>query len=351
VLSSVPPFTTPGANILVNIQVVDSAGGPVAGAQPQLTASIGTLGEVVDNGNGTYSVTLQLAAGQDGPVQLQAVAESASAQASLVPMGQAGNMRQSPGLGGQGGARAGGFKNPFGGGGGPAATSGPHKMRVMGGLTGMAHDYSMTSSGTKDAPEDAAFSSGNFLKGQLGGAPAVAGVAYIRPGLGDYSAEVALDAWYELMKIGDDTYDNLGYDLRLTAHRRNELAGGRHTYMLAGLHRTTALIFRYGDETQSSAELLGKRMLGVRVGYGAGITKGMFTATAEGYATWSAYILPVIGGIQTRAMYEYQNGQFAFLSFGAEYRSMRFRFDDTDEEIKVKDQRQPLTVGIGGVFR
>jgi hypothetical protein len=221
----------------------------------------------------------------------------------------------------------------------------------MGGLAGMAHDYSMTSSGTKDAPDDASFSSGNFLKGQFGGAPAVTGVAYIRPGLGDYSGELALDAWYELMKIGDDTYDNLGYDLRLTAQRRNELSNGLHTYMLGGVHRTTALIFRYGDATKSSAELLGKRMLGVRVGYGAGVSKGIFTATAEGYATWSAYVLPVIGGIQTRALIEYQPGQFAFLSFGAEYRSMRFRFDDTDEEITVKDQRQPLSVGIGGVFR
>ncbi|MFT5585465.1 MAG: hypothetical protein ACI9VR_003057, partial [Cognaticolwellia sp.] len=70
-VSTNPSYTTPGAAVLVSIRVQDAQGLPVAGGVPQVKASIGTVGPLTDNGDGSYLVPVQLPAGQDGPLTIQ----------------------------------------------------------------------------------------------------------------------------------------------------------------------------------------------------------------------------------------------------------------------------------------
>jgi hypothetical protein len=69
-VSSTPEFTTPGAAVLVSVRIQDAAGMPVAGRKLKVTTSAGSVGAVSDNGDGSYLIPVQLAAGKDGPMDI-----------------------------------------------------------------------------------------------------------------------------------------------------------------------------------------------------------------------------------------------------------------------------------------
>lgn len=82
-LSSVPTYTTPGAAVLVTVMVVDAQGKPVVDQAPAMQASIGSVGAVQNNGDGTYNVPVQLPTGTDGPLTVTATANGATGSTAL----------------------------------------------------------------------------------------------------------------------------------------------------------------------------------------------------------------------------------------------------------------------------
>lgn len=67
-LSSIPPYTTPGAGILLTLRVMDSEGNPLPRTKPTIKSSVGRVGALSNNGDGTFSAPIQLPLGVDGPM-------------------------------------------------------------------------------------------------------------------------------------------------------------------------------------------------------------------------------------------------------------------------------------------
>jgi hypothetical protein len=82
-LSSVPSYTTPGAAVLVTVKVVDAQGKAVVDQAPAIQASIGSVGGVQNNGDGSYNVPVQLPAGTDGPLTVTATVAGATGSTEL----------------------------------------------------------------------------------------------------------------------------------------------------------------------------------------------------------------------------------------------------------------------------
>ncbi|MCP4915595.1 MAG: hypothetical protein GY913_01605 [Proteobacteria bacterium] len=82
-IQTTPNYTTPGAAILVTLRVTDSASKAVLDAKPQVTASIGKVGAITNNGDGSFNVPVQLPAGQDGPITLSVQAGPATGSVVL----------------------------------------------------------------------------------------------------------------------------------------------------------------------------------------------------------------------------------------------------------------------------
>lgn len=87
-VASVPTYTTPGAALLVTIKVLDPAGKAIVDQAPQVTASVGTVGTLQNNGDGSYNVPVQLPPGVDGPLTLSATVGTASGTLELPTLAQ-----------------------------------------------------------------------------------------------------------------------------------------------------------------------------------------------------------------------------------------------------------------------
>ncbi|MFH1463226.1 MAG: hypothetical protein ABIO70_02460, partial [Pseudomonadota bacterium] len=98
-VATVPPFTTPGAAILVSVQVADAMGTPLPGVKLEVHASLGTVGALTDNKDGSYNLPVQLPPGVDGPLTVTVKAGDVTrplllptlAQAGAQPVATAGN--------------------------------------------------------------------------------------------------------------------------------------------------------------------------------------------------------------------------------------------------------------------
>ena len=69
--------------MLVTVMVVDAQGKPVVDQAPAMQASIGSVGAVQHNGDGTYNVPVQLPTGTDGPLTVTATANGATGSTAL----------------------------------------------------------------------------------------------------------------------------------------------------------------------------------------------------------------------------------------------------------------------------
>jgi hypothetical protein len=355
-INTVPPYTTPGSAILATFRVADANGQPLPKARPTVTSTIGRVGAISNNGDGTFNVPIQLAPGVDGPLTLTVTAQAATQSLTLptyISTLQAAAAEPAPTAGGAPSNQptTGRSNQPR-----LSRDERPAWLRVQGGLGVQAHDYGMSllegpsDGGNATAPSEASFTNGNLLKFDIGGAPAGGISAYYKVLDTDFWAHLDATLAYELMSVLQTGYSDVGRNLRIDGRYRRPIKETPwYWYGLAGYHNTTALLFRYADETRSSATLLHYPVNGLRIGGGSGYEKGKFWFEAETSGTFA--IMPVIWMLRLQAAYEFRPGNYAFLSFTEEARSMRFDFDDTGEQARVKDQQQPLLIGIGGAFR
>lgn len=358
-MSTVPPYTTPGAAILVVVRVSDAAG--LASLKQKLnpTASLGTVGAITDNGDGSYTFPLQLPAGQDGPVTINVGAGAAVGSVVL------------PTLATLNATTAAQPANPQTGTTGPALRdpASPRKARPpkagrspsMGSLDGrwarfdlsvgtVARKYEMETqdyTDDMDVPPDA-----DFKTNALFGAPALDVGALMWPGNKAIGVDLDFRAYADRVEVGGEKYSQGGWSFNASGRYRGEIAAvnGLHWYGTAGVHRFAGLIFRYADDAKSEAELLSKSLWGARLGGGLTFEKNPFyldLQLAETFAPW-----PVDTFLGLEFGYDLQNQISIRASYGADLRSMTFAVGEEDPtvEVKIKDQERPLMIGVGYVF-
>ncbi len=353
-LATVPPFTTPGAAILVTVTVSDASGMAMPGIDIELNTSLGKVGAITDNGDGSYNIPVQLAPGQDGPLTLTATAGEVTSPLLLPTLAQAGALPVAGGTqpaGGNQGARGGasGVRAPTAA---PGQAGGPATARLYGGLSLLAHDYRMEGTGEGTTPAEAAYVNGNYLKGQLGGAPSVLAGGWVKLGQAPIMLEFEGSAWLETIEVAGDEYDNTGFQARLGARYYGYLGSSpAYWYALAGANHTKALVFAYGDETRTSVDITSHGVTGLRLGGGIGAEAGRFFVEADAAGTWGLAALPQVLAPRLMAGFEVKPGMVAFLSYAYELRNIRIELEGDGGQLRVKDSYQPLVLGIGGAFR
>ncbi len=353
-LVTVPPFTTPGAAILVTVRVNDASGMAMPGLDIELNSSLGTIGAITDNGDGSYNVPVQLPPGQDGPLTLTATAGEITSPLLLPTLAQAGAVAVAPTGGAQAGGQAatGGTRPVRQTSAAPGALGGPAKARLYGGLSLLAHDYAMEGTGEGTTPAEAAYVNGNFLKGQFGGAPSVLGGGWVKLGQLPVMLELEASAWLETIEVAGDEYDNPGYQARFGARYYGMLGTSpAYWYAMGGINHTKALAFEYGDETRTSVEIGSHALTGLRLGGGIGAEAGRFFVEADASGTWGLHALPQVLAPRLITGFEIKPGMSVFLSYAFEARNIRIELPGDGGQLYVKDKYQPLVLGIGGAFR
>ncbi len=351
-VTTVPAFTTPGAAILLTVRVSDAMGVSLPGLDLELQASLGTVGATTDNGDGSYNLPIQLPAGQDGPITITATAGTVTRPVLLPTLAQAGAMPVAVAPGAQPGqARATGSSGRAR----PANTGqvgGEAVTRIWGGLSLLAHDYSMEGTGEGTTPKDAAYSNGNYLAGQFGGAPSVLGGGWFKLGQLPVMLELEASAWLETIEVAGDEFDNTGFQAHFGARYFGFLGTSpAYWYAMAGLSHTKALVFAYGDETSTSIDITSRGVTGLRLGGGIGVEAGRIFAEFDLAGTWGLHALPQVIAPRLHFGVEVKPRMVVFLAYAYEARNIRLELEDDEGQLYVKDKYQPLALGIGGAFR
>lgn len=353
-ITTVPPFTTPGAAILATVRVSDALGVSLPGLELELQSSLGTVGALTDNGDGSYNVPIQLPPGQDGPITITASAGDVTRPVLLPTLAQAGATPVATAPGMQPGQPA-----ATGGGGGrvrpaptPGQVGGEAVARVYGGLSLLAHDYAMEGTGEGTTPSQASYSNGNFLKGQFGGVPSVLGGGWVKLGQLPVMLELEASAWLETIEVAGDEFDNTGFQARFGVRYFGYLGSSpAYWYALAGVNHTRAISFAYGDEHRTSVDIEPRSLTGLRLGGGVGVEAGRFFTEFDLAGTWGLAALPQVLAPRLHFGVEVKARTVVFLAYAYEYRNIRVTLDDDGGQLYVRDKFQPLTLGVGGAFR
>ncbi len=255
-VGAVPPYTTPGAAILVQVRIADATGSGVGGQKLEIAAAPAVPGVATDNRDGTYSLPVQLPAGVDGPITVTVKVGGATGSVVLPTLAEAGPVAK------QGGTSVAGAKTP----GRPGRAGGKGEMARfrIGGVLSNAHgalDMEVDEGGT-DYPEEAAFSAPGI--GYWGGG--VQGQFWVvNADFGALGVDARLDGNVELFDVAGDGYGKVTQNLILGARYRRPL-GILSVQGALAFHNTTAPVFQYTDDTRAAAELVAIPLFGVRLG-------------------------------------------------------------------------------------
>ena len=272
-VSSTPEFTTPGAAVLVSVKLLDSAGMPVAGRKLKVTTSTGSVGSVSDNGDGSYLVPIQLAAGKDGPLDITVTTGGLSEKiwvptmeslGGVAAVNADGTVKDKPaeavasntGEGSKGRA-------PRGGG---STEAGLMKLRVTG--VDMAYDVSIRSPGGNAAPLRTSTGRGLPL-----GVAATGLQAELFPTRGKLGLAVdsRLGAWRMGWSNGveDETTVAWVYPTAFEGRFRQPLGDSPlKLHAGVGAEVTNAVMFQYVDTLHASVEPVSAAVWGGRVALG-----------------------------------------------------------------------------------
>jgi hypothetical protein len=349
-ITTVPPYTTPGAAILVNIRVLDAAGSGVGGKRLSISAAPAVVGQITDNRDGTYAVPLQLPAGTDGPVVVTVGVESASGSVTLPTLAQAG--AQQPTSGG-GPAR----QNPTGGGGGGGAARAPAapvmtewaKLRIGGGLLNARGSYSMASDAGAQLLGAASFATPGA--GFFG--IAVEGVWLpLNQSWGSLGVDVRGRSQLEWFNVNENPFINVQRDAILAARYRRGLGGLLSVEGTLGAHYTTGVLFRYSDAARSDAELLNFPLFGARLGALLSLESDVIYGSLEIAETFAPF--PIDTHAELLVDVRVTDSGTTLRAGGSwDYRTMKYAAEGTGGDSGTADVIQnqfTIRVGVGQVF-
>ncbi len=333
-ITTVPAFTTPGAAILVNVTVVDAKGFPVNGAAPTIASSLGTVGQITDNGDGTYTLPLQLPPGQDGPVQITGMAGSAQGSLVLPTLENAGSLSNS----------GGNTKTPRP----PRQSSdvGGKSVRVRFLLMDMSYTHTATSSGDASVPSEVSYKKGYPL-GVLGAAVQIEGwVPY--PPVG-FDARVKAGRYR--LTVADINYADAVYPAMAGLRFRGEVAPGMAGYAGLWAHALDVPIFRYAEDNTPPL-LLSKAVYGGRLGGGFSMETDLLLIRMEVAETFAPYPVNSHAGLGIDIFVAPEIGSFVHIGAEVDQQHMTFRVGDgaLADDVKLRSRQATLFAGFGGAF-
>lgn len=339
-VSTVPPYTTPGANLLVTVRVVDAAGKGVPGKKLALSAAPAVVGPVTDNHDGTYTFTAQLPAGVDGPVAISAGADNATGRLDLPTLSAAAAapVARAPAASPTSNGSAATVAAPR------AVSTSDYKALHLGALLSNAHgSYTMT---------------GNGLGGLLGAAD------YAAPAFGFTGIDADLVWWPMQASFGD-----IGLDVRAGARlqlynvvgstgvdvARDAIVGARYRRGFGpfsvqgglGFHYSSGSVFTY------TADYMGAKpaslpLYGARVAAIAAVETGRVYSGVEAAETFVPF--PCITRLGGFFQYGVSDSMGVRVAAAWDYRSMRFATATGGGEAQVTQSQIVVDAGVGWMF-
>jgi hypothetical protein len=350
-ISTIPPYTTPGAAILLNIRVSDASGMGVGGKKLAISAPPAVVGQITDNRDGTYAVPLQLPAGVDGPISLTVGADSATGQIVLPTLAQMG--AQQPVANTGGGATTGGTRQPTASGGTPGRTTAPRpmptttewsKLRLGGALHNVRGTYGMESNAGAQLLGAADFATPGA---GFWGVGVEAVYLPLNADWGSLGVDARGRGQLEWFNVGDTPFINVQRDAILGARYRR---GFGPLFSLEGslaFHYTTGVLFRYADAARTQAEILNFPLFGARLGVLATLETDKVYASVEFAETFAPF--PIDTHAEATVDIEVSDSGTAIrVGGGWDYRSMAYVAEgDGDDEGTADVEQSQFTVRVG----
>lgn len=335
-ISTVPPYTTPGAAILVSARVTDASGKGVSAQKLTIRADPARVGAITDNRDGTYTFPVQLPAGVDGPLTINVEAPSATGSLQLPTLAQAGALATPTARGPEGTTRGSSTTTARA----PPSAGGPAKLR-LGGVLSDAH--------------------GGFTQESNGGARVLGKAAYTTPAAGFLGVQGEA-IYYPVTR----SFGSIGLDARagFQAETMRVLGEGnlnpalqanggvRYRYNAGpvgiggglGVHCLSGLLFRYADDSLSTVDLVSFPLVGGRVALQGYYEQGPIYVEVELAESFVPY--PV--ATQARALAEYPIGGIGVRAgLGWDRRSMQFQSGDGEAKATVLQNQLAVLVGVG----
>lgn len=338
-LSTVPPYTTPGAAILVTVRVADSAGKGVAAQKLAVTAAPATVGTITDNRDGTYTFPVQLPAGVDGPLTLTVGAGPAAGGVTLPTLATAASMAP------QAAARA--PSGPTG-----STASVPRAAPAAGEMARGRAAVLLT-----DAH-------GGFVQESNGGQRVLGKVDYQTPvtgffglhgealywvgqgGWGAMGAEARAGAQAELFSVLDEGAFSPALTAMVNARYRKSFGVGGIGGSLGG-HYLSGMLFQYTDDSFAKVGLLTFPRIGARAGVQGYVETDRVYVELEAAETF----VPFPVDTHVRGLFEYDlSGLGVRVGVAWDRRSMAFEADDGATTASIVQSQVIGSAGVGFEF-
>ncbi len=313
-VSTVPPYTTPGANILVNVRVADATGKGVPGQKLAISAAPATVGAITDNHDGSYTFAAQLPAGVDGPLAISAGAESALGRLDLPTLSNAAAVAAPVAASGGNPATAGspGVRTHT-----TAAATDYKKLYIGAALENAHGSYTMTANGQGGLLGGASYSAPGFGFTGLG----VDALWWpVHAGFGDIGIDVRADSRLELYNVLNTPGIAIARDVIAGARYRR---GFGPLSVQGGLafHYTNGNVFTY-TANYTGAKPAGLPLMGARVAVIAAFEKGKVYSGLEGAESFVPF--PCVTRLGGFFQYGVTDTLGLRLGAGWDYRSMKF---------------------------
>lgn len=363
-ISTVPPYTTPGAAILAVVRVTDAAGIPATKQKIAATATPGTAGAVTDNGDGSYSFPVQLPAGVDGPLTLTVKAGTATGSVVLPTlMGMNTAMMANGGNQNQNAAVLGSLKSGGGSGGGGGST--PRQPRARSGGPGseswarlsasvgtVPHKYRLCQlNEDKDCLSDEDDFANDIVPDEASFSSAFGPVLELRallwPGDKAFGLTARARGYLDLVEVGGEKYSNFTWMVHAGARYRKAFSDTGTWYVSGEAHRFNGLVFLYEDDAATSAVLVNKGLWAARLGGGVIFDLDHLYADLSLHESFAPF--PVDTALGAELAYDLDSGLFIRGGFDFDLRPMTFSVDE-DARVRVVDQERAITLGVGKSF-
>ena len=362
-VTTIPQFTTPGAAIQATVRLVDANQLPVKAQRVVVTSSVGTVSRVTDGGDGSYTVTVQLPAGKDGPVTIAAsVGTTVKASVSLPTLASMGTAAAAslmaappPQAAAAPVAAEAAPTEPA-----PAEVVEPPPVEVAEAKTKtktakapseneegawlragvafamMPHSYSMTSEGGDDVPPTA-----EFTNGPLNGGFDIRAVAW--PNNGPFGLDGRIKGFVDALDVAGEDTKSFGTNFHIGARYRRDIGTSpTDWYAAAGFAGISPVVFRYESTELDTVELIRVPLYGARVGGGV-----LFEADPFGIdITLTEIFAPAPVDTGLSGVVDYKIADALAIRGGLDFDLILTDIEVGDEIAEVTDIQYGINIGV-----